>query len=271
MASSDKAPPAPASTIPASERPWALVTGATGGIGAEFARYLADHGSNLVLTGRDTVKLGDLAHELGPTGTQMILLPVDLTDRSARESLFADLVSEGVQVSTLVNNAGFSIIDPVLDSDPDALLEMLEVNVVALTHLTRMFLPGMVGARQGSIINVASTASYQAIPRMATYAASKAFVRSFSNALWHETRGTGVRVVCVNPGPVRTAFWARAGDDEVLRRRREPSDVVETTFAALRANNPTVVDGWGNRVAAFGTRLVPEKVSTVLARLFMRS
>ena len=251
---------------PPQERSWALVTGATGGIGAEFARYLAAHGSNLVLTGRNTVKLGDLARELGGTGAQLILLPVDLADRGAREKLFTDLTNDGIRISTLVNNAGFALLEDVVDSDPDELLELLEVNVVALTHLSRMFLPGMLEAGQGTIINVASTASYQAMPGFGAYGASKAYVRSFSTALWAETKGTGVRVVCISPGPVHSNFWHRAGNDKVMRNRRQPRHVVETTFAALNANRPVAVDGRWNRMLSLATRVVPQSLAAQVGR-----
>lgn len=270
MASRDHAPDQTCSTLDPHRDDWALVTGATGGIGAEFARYLARHGTHLVLTGRDTVKLGDLAQELGAIGVQLVLLPVELADHDARVGLHRQLVDDGITISTLVNNAGYGIIEPVLDSEPDALLGMLEVNVMALTHLTRLFLPAMVEAGQGSIINVASTASFQPIPGMAAYAASKAYVRSFSTSLWHETRGSGVRVVCVSPGPTSTGFFARAGAENVLVNRRQPADVVETTFAALNAHRPSVIDGAGNRVTALANRFVPERVSTVLAGFVTR-
>ena len=270
MASSDHAPAQTSSTIDPHRSDWALVTGATGGIGAEFARYLARHGTHLVLTGRDTVKLGDLAAELGSTGVKLVLKPVDLADRDARVALHQQLIDDGIAISTLVNNAGYGFFEPVIDSEPDALLGMLEVNVVALTHLTRLFLPAMVEAGQGSIINVGSTGGYQPIPRMAVYAASKAYVRSFSTALWHETKGTGVRVICINPGPTATGFFERAGRENVLVRRRQPSDVVETTFAALGAHRPSVIDGAGNRVTALANRLVPERIATGLARFVTR-
>lgn len=270
MASSDQAPPEIRVTINREDdQDWALVTGATGGIGAEFARFLAHHGHDLVLTGRDTVKLGDLAQELS-SFVDVVLEPVDLTDRAARVDLHQRLVDEGITIKTLVNNAGYGIIEPVAESSPDKLLDMLEVNVMALTHLTRLFLPGMLEAGQGSIINVASTASYQPIPKMAAYAASKSYVRSFSTALWHEVQGTGVRVVCISPGATSTAFFDRAGNNNVLKRRREPSDVVSTTFRALRDNRATVIDGKMNKITAFANRFVPEKAAAAVAKVVTR-
>lgn len=269
MASRDHTPGETVHIIDTEPDEWALVTGATGGIGAEFARHLGRHGHNLVLTGRDTVKLGDLAHELGQF-VDIVLEPVELTDREARVALHQRLVDQGINITTLVNNAGFAIIEPVIESSPDDLLAMLEVNVMALTHLTRLFLPAMLEAGQGSIITVGSTASYQPIPRMAAYAASKSYVRSFTTALWHETQGTGVRVTCISPGATDTDFWERAGNVNVLKRRRQPTDVVATTFAALRNNRPTVIDGASNKVAAFANRLVPERVSTAIARVVTR-
>lgn len=271
MASHDSAPgPVTSTRTTDRQRRWALVTGATGGIGSEFARYLATHGADLVLTGRDTVKLGALAHELSGTGARIMLMPVDLEDRQSRVQLHQSLVDQGVVVDTLVNNAGYGIIDSVAETDPDALLGMLEVNVTALTHLTRLFLPAMIEAGAGSIINVASTASYQPIPAMAAYAASKSYVRSFSVALWHETKGTGVRVVAISPGPTESEFFSRAGNDGAFKRRRTPADVVATTFAALADHRPTVVDGVQNQAMAFANRLVPERVATAVAHLMAK-
>ena len=264
MASQDKAPGAPTLTRPV--RTWALVTGATGGIGAEFARHLATHGCHLVLTGRNQQKLDELVAELGDSGAELVPLVVDLSDPAARTGLHRQLVERGITVTTLVNNAGYGILGDVADTDVDRLLGMVEVNVTALTHLTRLFLPAMLEQRQGTIINVASTASFQAMPGMAAYAASKAYVRSFSTALWHEVKGTGVRIVSISPGPTESAFFEIAGDDTAMTRRRTPADVVTTTFDALQKGRPSVVDGRSNALLACANRLVPPTISTVIAR-----
>ena len=265
MATSDKAPGPVGATIPPTERRWALVTGATGGLGAAFARWLAAHDMNLVITGRDTMRLASLTTELESSGAQVISLPVDLADREARSGLVTDLTQKQVHVDTLVNNAGFGIIGDVSDTDPGRLRGMLEVNVVALTDLTRSFLPAMLEVGQGSIINVASTASFQPIPGMAAYAASKAYVRSFSTALSEETRGTGVRVITINPGPTESGFFSVAGDDNTLTRRRRPEQVVETTFAALAKGHPSIVDGPSNAAMAMANRFVPTSLSARIA------
>lgn len=241
---------------------WALVTGATGGIGAEFARALARQGSHVVLTGRDLDRLRTVSEEVEALGVQVLSLPADIADAAARQELRADLVTRGLTITTLVNNAGFGMLGDVVDNDPGRLDQMLQLNVVALTDLTRALLPGMVAQHRGTIINVASTASFQPLPTMAAYAASKAYVRSFSIALADEVKRDGVRVVAISPGPTESGFFASAGNDAAMQQRRAPADVVETTFRALRRGVVSVVDGPLNRVGAFGaSRLVPESIA----------
>lgn len=270
MSMSDKAPGEVRDEVTQQDGQWALVTGATGGLGMEFSRWLARHGCRLVVTGRDTARLAALESELRGMGAEVKALPLDLGDRPAREQLLQQLADECITVTTLVNNAGFGIIGPVAENDVDRLLTMVEVDVTALTHLTRLFLPGMLAAGQGSIINVGSTAAYQPIPEMAAYAAAKAYVRSFTTALWHETRGTGVRVTCINPGPTETGFFAAAGDENALRDRRTPGQVVDAAFEALRKGRPSVVDGPKNAAMAFANRFAPTSVSATIAKAVLK-
>lgn len=267
----------PTPSTPSSQRPWALVTGATGGIGAEFTRYLARHGHDVAITGRNTDKLDELVAELEPTGARVLSLPVDLgapatDDRpGGADELVSRLAEEGVRVDTLVNNAGFGALGDVLETPTERLVEMLQVNVVALTALTRALLPAMVEAGRGTIITVASTASYQPIPTMATYAASKAYVRSFSAGLAEEVRGAGVRVLCINPGPTESGFWDVSGSHTAFGGpARTPADVVETTFQALSSGRTNVVDGRFNALQAQVARLAPQRLSAMIAARMAR-
>lgn len=250
-------------THPAS---WSLVTGATGGIGRAFARHLAAQGSDVVITGRREAELGTLTEELETNGVRVLPLVCDLSVADQRQLLLQELQGLRIGVSTLVNNAGFGMLGPVAEADPERTAQMLQVNVVALTELTQMLLGPMIERGRGAIINVASTASFQPVPQMAAYAASKAYVRSFTEALWHELRGTGVRALSISPGPTESGFFEVAGDDSVMSAsRRTPEDVVRTAFAALRANRPSVVDGLVNAAAAQTASRLPARLVLGLA------
>ncbi|MDO4784351.1 MAG: SDR family oxidoreductase [Propionibacteriaceae bacterium] len=244
---------------------WAVVTGASGGLGRAYARYLASCGLSVVLTGRRDAELRALASELtSKWGTTTLVRRYDLAEASDRAALLGDL--DGLDVDTLVNNAGFGMLGPVRDADAARLSSMVTLNCVALTELTRAVLPGMVERGSGSIVNVASTAAFQPIPTMAAYAASKAYVLRFTEALWAEVSGTGVRAVAICPGPTDTAFFEAAGNDSVMKKRRTPEQVVQATFAALRANRPAVVDGPANALLAATARFVPTRLGLRIAR-----
>lgn len=245
---------------------WAVVTGASGGLGRAYARYLASCGLGVVLTGRREAELHNLASELKELWAATTLVRrCDLADPSDRAALLDEL--SDLEVDTLVNNAGFGMIGAVAESDAKRLSDMVTLNCVALTDLTRAVLPGMVRRGRGSIINVASTAAFQPIPTMAAYAASKAYVLRFTEGLWAEIAGTGVRTVAICPGPTDTAFFEAAGNNAVMSKRRTPEQVVQTTFSALRANRPAVVDGPANALLAVASRLVPTRMALRVARL----
>lgn len=243
---------------------WAVVTGASGGLGEAFAHELAGQGSNVVLVARQVDQLERVAADLRQRGVETMVLPADLTDAAARADLIHAL--EGLEVHTLVNNAGFGSMGDLAGLDAGRITREVELNVLALTELTRAVLPAMVERDRGAIINVASTAAFQPIPGMTTYAATKAYVLSFSNALWGELRGTGVRVVCICPGPTETGFFDAAGNGNVMKDRRAPGDVVATTFAALRTRQPYAVDGARNRLLAHATRFVPTALAVRLSQ-----
>lgn len=244
---------------------WAVVTGASSGLGVAYAERLAEEGAGIVLVARSTDKLEAVAQNLRQRfGVETMVLPTDLTDRGARARLIGDL--EGLQVSHLVNNAGFGTLGSFHKLAPERISQEVELDVVALTELSRAVVPGMIERGSGAIINVGSTASFQPIPQMAVYAAAKAYVLRFTVALWGELKDTGVRAVCICPGPTDTDFFANAGNDSVMARRRTPQQVVETTFDALARHRPVVVDGALNSVMAFANRLAPVGVSARIAQ-----
>ena len=244
---------------------WAVVTGASGGLGEGFVHELGRQGSNVVLVARRREEMDRIAAEIRKAHrVETDVVACDLSDRDQRHRLIEDL--NGREVHTLVNNAGFGTLGPFHELSADRLSQEVELNVAALTQLTRAMVPQMLERGRGAVINVASTAGFQPIPEWAVYAASKAYVRSFSHALWAEYRDTDVRVVCISPGPTETEFFSNAGNASMMRTRRTVQDVVDSTFTALRRRRPEVVDGLANRIAAGANRLVPTRVSTIVAR-----
>lgn len=243
---------------------WAVVTGASGGLGEGYATELARQGADIVLVARSADRLEALAERLRSLHhVQVRALPCDLTDRDARAGLIDEL--RATQVHTLVNNAGFGTLGTFIDIPAQRISDEVELNVVAVTELLHAFLPGMRDRGRGAVINIASTAAFQPIPTFATYAATKAYVLRLSVALWAELRDTDVRVLAVCPGPTDTSFFDAAGDDGVMSRRRSVEQVVATSFRALRRRQPYVVDGVVNSALAEATRFVPTGLATRMA------
>jgi uncharacterized protein len=244
----------------------ALVTGASGGIGLELARLLAGDGHDLVLVSRGGKRLASIARDLEDRfRVQVRTIPRDLGNPIAPLSVY----DECGDVDILVNNAGFGHRGSFVDEDPVMLSEMLQVNVAALTQLTRMFLPAMVARGSGRILNVASTAAFQPGPLMAVYYASKAYVLSFSEAIREELAGTGVTVTTLCPGPTRTEFVERA---EMARgrltgsRAMEPHEVALAGYAGMMAGKSVVIPGRVNRLGAAGARVIPRSLAAGIAR-----
>lgn len=249
----------------------ALVTGASSGLGEGFARELARRGADFVLVARRQARLEALAVDLAEKfGTVSTVIPLDLTTPGAVAELVADLNTRDVHIRTLINSAGFATVGDFIETDAAREAEQIALNVQALTLLTRALLPDLVaGARRSpagaALINVASTAAFQAVPRMAVYAASKAYVLSFTEALWYETRSSGLKVVAVCPGLVATEFAAVAGREtpagERPRRSLSVDDVVRSTCAALdrRTTPPLVVNGARNRMLIRLSSLAPRR------------
>jgi short-subunit dehydrogenase len=255
----------------------ALVTGASGGIGAELARLFARDGWRLVLVARSRDGLERVGRELAEKhGTAYHVVPADLSDPAAPRAVHDAVRALGVEVDALVNNAGFGLAGPFVDiggAAPTELgreLEMLQVNVVALTHLTKLFLPAMVRRRRGYVMNVASTAAFQPGPLMAVYYASKAYVLSFSEALSVELEETGVTVTTLAPGATRTEFQnvANMASSRLFRAGHVMTapEVARAGYDGMRAGRALVVPGAMNRVMAAGTRLVSRRVAARMAK-----
>lgn len=245
-------------------RPVALVTGASAGIGKELARRFARGGHDLVLTARRADELRALADELRPAGVAAHVFPADLSDPATPRRLFDEIATAGLTIDVLVNNAGVGVYGPFADASPDRLLAMLRVNVLALTELARLFLPGMVSRGRGRVLNVASTAAFQPGPLMAGYYATKAYVLSLSEALAHELRGTGVTVTCLCPGPTRTEFGAAAAMDGSRLfdspNVMDAAPVADAGYRATMRGRRVVIPGLWNRLGAFATRFVPRSL-----------
>lgn len=251
-------------------RPTALITGASGGFGADFAQLFAQDGHDLVLTARSEGKLKQLAQELeSQYGIRALVIAQDLTDAAAPQHIFEQLQTAGVQVDVLVNNAGFASYGLFHELDMNREMELVQLNVKTLVHLTRLFLPGMVQRGRGRVLNVASTAAFQPGPLMANYYASKAYVLSFSEALANELEGTGVTVTCLCPGPTRTGFQDRAAMQEsklVQGGLMDSMTVAKQGYAGLMAGKTIVVPGFQNWIGTLLPRFVPRQIATRLVR-----
>jgi hypothetical protein len=238
-----------------------LVTGASGGIGEELARLYAADGSDLVLVARSRERLQSLADELsGKHHVEARVVARDLSDPSAPREIFDELAAEGVEIETLVNNAGFGSYGLFAETDLAHEMRLLQVNVVALTHLTKLFLPGMLARRRGYVMNVASTAAFQPGPLMAVYYASKAYVLSFSEALSNETEGSGVIVSALCPGPTETGFVAAAGMEQSKlfeRGAMTAREVAEAGYRGMLDGKRLVIPGLRNSLVARTVGLMP--------------
>ena len=239
----------------------ALITGASSGIGWELARLFAADKSNLVLVARSRDKLEQLAAELRQQHSVTVLvLAKDLAEPTAPQAIFDELTAQGTTVDVVVNNAGFGLLGAVADLPLQRQLDMIQVNIAALTHLTRLFLPGMIERRRGGILNVGSTAGFQPGPRMAVYYATKAYVLSFTEALAEELVGTDIKVTCLAPGPTVTGFGVASGMDKslVFRLGTMGADVVARAgYRGFRRGKVIVVPGLRNKLTAFSVRLGP--------------
>lgn len=246
-----------------------LITGASSGIGRSFAIALAARGADLVLVARRADRLESLATELRDRhGVTVHTFPFDLSAPSAAADLRDAAAQRGIHVTSLVNNAGFGSFGPFTEADPEHLAREIAVDVSAPVQLTAAFLPQILTAGGGFVINVASMAAYAPSPRMAVYGAAKAFVLSFTEALWAELRGTGVTVFALSPGATSTEFNQVVGTDDATAgaRMRTPEAVVATALDHLdrRDPAPSVIDGRGNRLSVNAVRILTRRATVSL-------
>lgn len=245
-----------------------VITGASSGIGAGFARRYAARGHDVVLVARRADRLEALAEELrGLHRIQATVLTADLTDPAAPAAIAAELAERGIRPAGLVNSAGFGTASAFAKEDAARVAAEVHVNVLALTLLTRELLPDLIAAR-GVLVNVSSNAGHQPLPGLAVYAATKAYVTSFTEAIWQETRGTGLTVLALCPGPTETEFFAVAGSETFkVGASKTVDDVLDEAFDALDSSDPSPVRtvGAANRVQGWVARVSPRRLRLFVA------
>jgi hypothetical protein len=253
------------------ETQYALITGASSGIGEGFARALARRGRSLILVARSADKLEALASVLRAAhSVEVVALPSDLSVRGSAATIARQLAERGLQVDLLINNAGFGARGLFWDLSLDRQLQMMRLNIGALVELTHLLLPPMIAARRGTILNVSSTAGFQPMPYTAVYGATKAFVTAFSEALREELREFGVKVVTLCPGGTRTNFFQASGYERPgLLAMMDPEKVIETGLRAIDGAGGIAIPGFLNKLLQWSQRLVPRSfVVKFTARMY---
>lgn len=251
---------------------WALVTGASAGIGAALARELAAAGCNLVLTARRRDRLKQLAQSLEKSDAiQIQVFVADLAEPDAPAQIRAFTDQKGIAIELLINNAGFGQYGEFAQGDVQRVLEMVQVNCAAVVHLTRLYLPDMIERHRGDVLILASTASFQAVPYITTYAATKAFDLLFAEGLAEEVKPYGIRVCALCPGSTESEFHAVANQEQFTSKRQETAEkVARTGLEALAAGKSYVISGFQNYLGAQSERLVPRRLVTRVAGKMFR-
>jgi short-subunit dehydrogenase len=249
---------------------WALVTGASAGIGVALGEELAAGGTHLVLTARRKDRLEGLAKALtAKHSVKTEVFVADLTEPSAPEKIFAFTKEKGIEIDLLINNAGFGQYGEVPAVETKRLLDMVQVNCSAVVHLTRLYLPEMMARCRGDVLILASTASFQAVPYISTYAATKAFDLLFAEGLAEEMKPYGIRVCALCPGSTESEFHVVSGQEKFKKNAETAEKVARTGLKALAAGKSYVISGLGNYLGAHGERLVPRRfVTRVAAGMF---
>jgi uncharacterized protein len=258
------------------QRPIALVTGGSGGIGLELAKVLARNDFDLVLVARKRDTLEAAAGQLeGKFAVRAHVFAADLKRPEAPQAIFDFLQNENIPIEALVNNAGFGLGGEFSETELQRELEMIQVNIAALTHLTKLFLPPMIKRKSGRVLNVASTAAFQPGPLMAVYYATKAYVLSFSEALAEELRHSGVTVTALCPGPTHTAFadTAEMGESRLFNTFgiADAADVAKYGFDAMMDGKRLAIPGVRNKVLAQANRIAPRALSAKIARMLQET
>jgi len=255
----------------------ALITGASSGIGLEVAKLFAQDAHDLVLVARRGDRLRELAATLASRHrVRATVITADLADPDTPPEIARSVEAAGLEIRYLVNNAGYGLAGRFTETDIAAELRMIQLNVGALTHLTKLFVTGMVARHEGAILNVASTAGFVPGPLMAVYYATKAYVISFSEALAEELAGSGATVTVLCPGATRTEFWEAAGMDASARLLRRPwvadaASVARAGYQGLRAGKRMVIPGLANKVMVQGVRVAPRVLVAKIARRLQES
>jgi short-subunit dehydrogenase len=249
----------------------ALITGASSGIGLEFARVFAREKNNLVLVARSKDKLTQLADELKKQyAVDVEVIVADLSKMDQVQMIYDVCKAGNIEIEYLVNNAGFGDFGFFAENDWTKAEQMIDVNIKALTKLCRLYLPDMIARKSGKILNVASTAAFQPGPTMAVYYASKSYVLFLSEALYNELKGTGVNVTCLCPGPTESGFTQAASMEEsnLFKNKKVPSsaDVAEFGYKAMMKNKMTVVHGFVNNILVNASRFTPRKMVLAITR-----
>ncbi|MEJ2719127.1 MAG: SDR family oxidoreductase [Deltaproteobacteria bacterium] len=251
----------------------ALVTGASTGIGRELSRLFALEGTNLVLVARRVERLNTLAAEISSKhGVRVNVLAKDLSLPTSADEIHAELGRQAIEVDILVNNAGAQVYGPFHEVDADRLLQLIQLNLVSLTRLTRLFLHGMIERGHGHILNLGSTGSFAPGPLNAVYCASKAYVLSFTEAIAEELAGTGITVTALCPGATVTEFAKRAGIEDVRLFRMSGMDAVKVARAghqALLRGRRVVVPGLANKLTVLSAAFLPRRLVTKVSRVLM--
>ncbi|WP_020620747.1 SDR family NAD(P)-dependent oxidoreductase [Paenibacillus daejeonensis] len=239
----------------------ALVTGASSGIGKAFAEQLARTGCHLILVARSRDRLEQLAYELKTSyGVEVHVITADLADPTSVDHLAKELTDRQLTIDILVNNAGFGTMGAFHQLSPERLMQEIQLNVASLTALTHLCLGPMLVSSRGVVINVASMTAFQPAPYMAVYGATKAYVLSFTEALWAEYQSRGVRIVALCPGETKSSFHTVSGTDELTSKRMEPEDVVHAAFQAVDRNKSNKIVGVRNYIMAQLPRLLPRTI-----------
>jgi len=251
----------------------ALITGATSGIGYELSKVFAKNGYNLVLVARNGQKLEQVASEISQqSAVKTYLIPKDLAVVSSPNEIFDELRNKSINIDVLINNAGFNEYGHFIETNLENELQMLQVNIVSLTHLTKLFLPGMVEKNYGKILNVGSTGSFAPGPLNAVYCATKAYVLSFSEAIASELKDTKVTVTALCPGATKTQFAKRAKIENIKIFQgnvMEARDVAETGYRAMIEGKTSIVVGCMNKLTIFSLRFMPRNVVANVAKNMM--
>jgi short-subunit dehydrogenase len=245
---------------------FALITGASSGMGYEYAKLFARDGKNVVVLARSRDKLEGLKRDLEKEhGTKVMVLVKDLSDPKAPQDVFSELEKAGINVDVLVNNAGYNVYGKFQDTDWQREADMVQVNVLALTLLTKLFLKKMLEKKAGKILNISSTVGYMPSPWSSVYGGTKHYVLGFSNAIAHELKGTGVSVTCFCPGNTKTLFFERAGAEGCKADKRgimqmDAATAARHAYRALQKGKTTATAGLLMSLGMFAVRLMPRNL-----------